>query len=190
MKTVSRAFLSTCLASVAMFGASNALADDTLRRPLDRPDYDVEVEPHGTIGVSPLYAAAGVGAGVRLSIPIAREGFLPKVNDSVAISFGGDILHYSGCVYKSCGANYVVAPVTMQWNFFVHRNWSFMAEPGVAAYYGFFDDPCINVTPCTTHTRAGIVPAGFVGARFHTSDHVAITARVGYPTMSLGVSFQ
>ena len=188
---MNRAPLLALAAGTAMLIAPrSAAADDTIKRPLDHRIYPIEIEPHGTVAVSSLYNAAGVGAGVRLSVPVLNEGFLPKVNDSVAISFGGDFVHYDGCIGHRCGANYLIAPVVMQWNFFVSNSWSLMAEPGVAGYYGFFDDTCAGVAgPCVGHTRAGILPAAFVGARYHASEHVALTARIGFPTFSLGASF-
>ncbi|MGO9837182.1 MAG: hypothetical protein ACLP1X_23545 [Polyangiaceae bacterium] len=192
--------------AVAVLAASVALADDTIRRPGDHADYAVEIEPQLLWGWEHYnYAPTdGVGLGARFSIPILTNGFVPSINDSVAISFGVDWLHYSygGCYYYNgyrpgyCAnigdANYILFPVAMQWNFFVARHWSVFGEPGLNVYHGFLDY-CSNVPagyPCANPaTTTGIEFAFSVGGRYQFSDHAALVMRIGFPTFSLGVSF-
>jgi hypothetical protein len=66
-------------------------------------------------------------------------------------------------------------------------------EPGFAIYHGFFST-CqnFNGTACahpTGFAETGIVPALFLGGRYHFTDRVSLTMRIGYPTLSVGVSF-
>jgi hypothetical protein len=184
----------------------DARADDTIKRPGDHPQYGVEIEPHGLWGWTHYnYAPVdGFGLGARFSIPIVDNGFISSINNSVAISFGVDWLHYAGtgCYYYydpryrgPCydvgDANYLFFPVVMQWNFFVARKWSVFGEPGFFVYHGFFDY-CAGAAPgavCSNPTATGVDFAFFAGARYHISDHVALVMRVGYPTFSFGVSF-
>jgi hypothetical protein len=192
-------------ATTILLGARRASADDTIKRPGDHPSYAVEIEPHGLWGWRHYYLAPndGLGLGARFSIPIVENGFVPSINNSVAISFGVDWLHYSGdtCYYyfgaprdlcSSLGdANYLLFPVAMQWNFFVAKRWSVFGEPGLVIYHGFFDY-CANVPPglpCSTPTQTGVDLALYAGGRFYFSESVALTMRIGYPTFSLGVSF-
>jgi hypothetical protein len=194
------------LGTAILFGARNASADDTIKRPGDHPSYSVEIEPHGLWGWRHYYYAPndGLGLGARFSIPIVDNGFVPSINNSVAISFGVDWLHYSGdaCYYYfgprapgpcySLGdANYLLFPIAMQWNFYVAKRWSVFGEPGLVIYHGFFDY-CANLppgTPCGNPTQTGVDFAFYAGGRFYFNENIALTMRIGYPTFSLGVSF-
>ncbi len=173
--------------------SSIARADDTIKHPGDHPDYGVEIEPHGLLGWwgGPGYTGDGFGIGARFSIPVVKNGFIKTINNSVAITFGGDVLFYSGCWYYNgnCSATYLDFPVAMQWNFFVAQHWSVFGEAGLYLYHGFFNDcPFQNGCPGTP-TETGIYPAFFAGARYHFNDKVSLTMRLGFPTASIGVSF-
>lgn len=131
---------------------------------------------------SDWYGGAGYGAGARFSIPIVDKGFVSSINDSVAIGFGADWLHYDACYYAArygCGANYVFVPVVLQWNFFVAQRWSVFGEPGLFLYHGFFDtnycDPRFN--GCAYPTATGVDVAFWAGGRYHFSDTMALTMR-------------
>jgi hypothetical protein len=186
--------------------ARPAKGDDTIKHPGDHPKYAVEIEPHGVWGWTHYnYAPVdGFGLGARFSIPVTDDGFVKSINNSVAITFGVDWLHYSGtnCYYYNdprfrgpCydvgDANYLFFPVAMQWNFFVAQHWSVFGEPGLVIYHGFFDycGAAPPGAPCSNPTTTGVDVAFFVGGRYHFGDHVALTMRIGYPTFSLGVSF-
>ena len=166
--------------------------------------YDFELEPHLVIGTEPPGpgAGSGVGFGVRASFVVAPDGFIRNINDSVAVGFGIDVGHYAGswalngyrdqCLHFEPGPagtsictevtsnggtyNYVYVPVVMQWNFWFTRRWSAFAEPGLNVYYvgshGLYVDPAV-----------------YVGGRFRVSDRMALTLRLGYPTISFGASF-
>jgi hypothetical protein len=185
--------------------APAARADDTIKHPGDHPDYAVEIEPHGLWSWTHYDYAPndGFGLGARFSIPIVKNGFVPSINNSVAIGFGLDWLHYSGasCYYYNGGhngacydvgdANYLFFPIVMQWNFFVAKQWSVFGEPGLVIYHGFFDY-CAGAPAgfnCGNPTSTGVDFAFYLGGRYHVSDHVALVLRIGYPTFSFGVSF-
>jgi len=188
------------LASFALIGsvAGRAHAQSTIRVPGQRPAYSFELEPH--VLFTPFEApddpsGDGLGLGVRGTLELAPEGFIPKLNDSVGIGFGLDWIHYDGlngrgycrqfeytpqgvpvCVETSThSSNYLFVPVVMQWNFWLHRQWSVFGEPGLALSHG--------------SDGFGVLPVFNAGGRFHFNDSVALTMRVGYPSFSLGVSF-
>src|SRR6185312_1309652 len=104
------------------------------------------------------------GVGFRGSFHIA-DGFVKSINDSVAIGFGLDWATSNSDVY---------IPIVMQWNFWLSTHWSVFGEPGI----GFGSGPRQNVWPTL-----------FAGGRFHFTDKIALTLRVGYPAVSIGVSF-
>jgi hypothetical protein len=174
-----------------LFASAGARADELIiKRPGDHPKYTVELEPHGILGLGAFdYGSVAIGAGGRVGIPIVQNGFIPTLNNSVAISFGADWAHFLGCYDSlySCSADYLEFPVTMQWNFFLTRSWSVFGEPGFYIYHGWFNNCPVGCG--TTPTATGAWPAFYAGARYHFSDKVTLTMRIGYPTFSIGVSF-
>ena len=185
-------------------------ADDTIKRPGDHLRYQVELEPHGLLGWDAFgWGAFGVGFGVggRASIPLAHNGFVPKINNLPAITFGADWAHFGGScglyLYAgSCAANYFYFPVGLQWNFFVSKDWSVFAEAGFAPFFSVYDDYCdlYAATPGVSDrdlaicrsgrpSRLNVQPWGSVGARYHFSKTAALTMRIGVPSLVIGVSF-
>jgi hypothetical protein len=183
------------LAAASLLNPALAYADDTIKHPGDHPDYHVEIEPHVLFAYDGIFADSGFGLGGRFSIPIVKNGFVPSINNSVAIGFGVDWVHYSdNCHYRDrfgaygCDANYFFFPVVMQWNFFVAQRWSVFGEPGLFIYTGSYDNNCPPNSPCDI-SRSGVRPAIYVGGRFHITDTLSLTMRLGWPTLSVGLSF-
>jgi hypothetical protein len=151
--------------------------------------YPLELEPHFAFGAENVYGATGFGAGLRVGIPLA-VGHVGAAPDNLAISFGGDILHYDNCYYgNDCGANYLMVPVAAQWNVFVARRVSFFAEGGAFLYKGWFDGCGPDGPGCSAPSNFGLLPTVALGGRVHIGDNAAFTLRIGYPTSTLGVSF-
>jgi hypothetical protein len=164
-----RAAVASAVVFAGVLGvAASARADDTIRHPGDNPKYVLEIEPHLLAGYYSPYPdpSPGIGFGARFSIPLVDPGFVPSINDTIAITFGADVLLYNKAV--------VAFPVAMQWNFYVAQRWSVMGEPGLEIDAGD-----------GVHIR----PALWAGARYHFNDHLALTMRVGFPTFSVGLSF-
>jgi hypothetical protein len=179
-------------AALAVLGvASPASAQDAYRAE-DRGEfanYSLEVEPHFTFGPDNVYGASGFGGGLRLSIPVVG-GALGNVPDNLAVSFGGDIVHYDNCYYSDqCGANYLMFPIAAQWNLFLVRRFSLFFEGGAYIYKGFFDNCGPVDNGCSAPSDFGVLPTFAVGARVHLSPGAALTARLGYPTTTIGFSF-
>ncbi len=194
--------LTAALASTVL--TSTASAQSIIKQPGNHPDYVVEAEPHlvfafGDPPGSDLDADSGMGLGARFAIPVAQQGLLPKLNDSVAIGFGADYVRYTGgshagrCIRWESGpagtrvctdttasggsADVLLFPLVFQWNFWLTEKFSVFGEPGLALTY---------------EDREGVDFAPFViwaGGRFHFSEVAALTLRLGYPSATLGVSF-
>lgn len=185
--------------ALATLVAQPASAQSTIKQPGNRPGYVFEAEPHLDLGLfNPpgLGAGTGLGAGFRGTIEIVKNGFISKLNNSVGIGFGLDYLSYDRwqgrrgqcarfepgpagvpiCVELRDHVSYFFLPVVMQWNFWLHRKWSVFGEPGVAFY---FDDGHFDFAPFVF----------YAGGRYHFTDRIALTMRIGYPSFSLGVSF-
>jgi hypothetical protein len=160
------------------------------------PAYKLEIEPH--LNVQYFYTDAfgghGLGPGVRFGIPIVSPGFIKKLNNSVAISFGPDLLRFSpqtkACNRDGCfeGDAFwaLYFPVTMQWNFWITDKWSVFGEPGVVARTPFGD--CDRGFGCRKNQPIWF--GFYAGARWHFGETTALTIRLGYPQgVSVGVSF-
>lgn len=196
-------FLGASTALAVLGWQSEASAQSTIKTPGVRPHYIFEAEPHLLLGAfdPPGFGAgSGFGLGFRGTFDIVPAGFIRAINDSVGLGFGADWVHYDGsggprgrceeydtapdgtrvCVDVSGsgeGADYLYLPVVMQWNFWLHRQWSVFGEPGVGLHLTEFDD--LDFDPFIL----------YLGGRFHPTQNIAITARIGYPTFSIGASF-
>lgn len=185
----------------AAFVAEPASAQSTIRRGGSRPIYTIDLEPH--LLLTPFNPPGvgtgnGFGIGARATFEILRDGFIPSVNDSVGIGVGLDWIHYDGsdveqtdrcvrveqapngipvCVEVAGDTDYLWFPVVMQWNFWLHKNWSAFGEPGLAIQLEDMDE--FGISPFIL----------LLGGRYHFSDKAALTLRLGYPMFSLGASF-
>jgi hypothetical protein len=189
-RAIRRCVLSGLFLGVALAPLTASAQEAPYDRDGDPSVYPIEIEPHFTFGAENVYGASGFGAGLRLSIPVVAS-LLANTPDNLAISFGGDVVHYDNCYFSDrCGADYVMFPVAAQWNIFVARRVSLLVEGGVFVYKGFFDGCGPGDGPgCVSPSDFGILPTVAIGARIHIGRNASFTARLGYPTVTLGVSF-
>jgi hypothetical protein len=191
-------FFAFALAACGFSLSVRAHADTgIIRNPGDHSRYSFEAEPHLLLGLFDPPGPAdgtGLGLGFRGTVTLVDNGFVPTINNSVGIGFGADLVHYGGgrqiCVTDS-GPSHVTAcsntdsvnelwiPVVMQWNFFLSRQWSVFGEPGLAMRYQSV--PGVR--------NLSVDPQLYLGGRWHFSDQMTLTMRLGYPTFSVGVSF-
>jgi hypothetical protein len=196
--------LASGLAMAVVVGNSRDASATTIIKDPHPPEYKVEIEPHLNVQYlfRDTYGAFGFGPGVRFGIPIMSPGFIKSINDSVAISFGADLLylrpHRKFCDRGVCtdfggdGFWALYAPVALQWNFWITDKISVFGEPGLVFRTPFGDD-CDRLYGCRRGSfgdKDGPVWWAFYGGvRFHFSDTIALTLRAGYPTgLSVGVS--
>jgi len=165
-----------------LLAPSVALAEESIvKQPDQHPSYLAELDVHGLVAYwgGPLllgrYGTTGFGPGFRASFNILKDGFLPNVNDSVAIGVGADL------VFGIDNTVRFVTPIVMQWNFWLTQHWSVFGEPGVALEFPM-STPQGSEPPYVS-------PALFVGGRYDFNDHITLTARLGFPMSTVGVSF-
>jgi hypothetical protein len=184
-----RLLFGSALSAVSLsLAATPAWADDTIKHPGDHPSYGVELEPHVLLGWNGVYGGSAWGVGGRFTIPIVQNGFVQEINNSVGITFGLDFMFYDNCYYNgACSATYMQFPVALQWNFYVAKRWSVFGEPGLFIYHGFLANCPNGFNGCPQAT--GVEPAIFLGGRYHLSDTMALTMRLGFPSFSFGLSF-
>ena len=170
--------------------AGPASAQSIIKRPGAHPDYVFEAEPHLIFRDRHGHGGMGFGPGFRGTVVIVDRGFISKINDSVGIGFGMDILFGDEHCHGGRGNNrgtchdhgtQFVLPVVMQWNFWLHRKWSVFGEPGFALIMGDNDHgDNLDFDPFVLHA----------GGRFHFTDTITLTMRLGFPAqLSVGVSF-
>jgi hypothetical protein len=185
MKTSSACGTAAACAFIAALALpSAARAEEMVVR--ERVVYPVEIEPHFSFGAENVYGSAGVGGGLRVSIPFAA-GHIGRIPDNIGITFGGDLLHYDNCITNSdCGANYLMLPVAAQWNVLVARRFSLLFEGGAYFYKGWIG---VCSPGCDAPHDLGVLPTLAVGGRIHIGENAALLFRIGYPTVTVGVSF-
>lgn len=200
--------------AAASMSAAPARAESTIRDPRP-PVYAVELEPKLNLNyfLFERYGGQAVGPGIRASIPLMSPGFVRTINDNAAITFGLDLMHYDGTGYygwsgycngnpKNCPGWYVgyntsfwaiQLPVALQWNFFVATRWSVFGEMGLTFRHAFLADTawCSSpgyAGPCSPNANDFFFTF-YGGGRFHFSEKVALTMRIGHPTaFSIGAS--
>ena len=185
--------------AAGMFTTTTHAHADTLiiRSPGDHSRYLFEAEPHlllGLIDPPGVASGTGLGLGFRGTFILVDNGFVPSINNSIGLGVGLDWVHYghgrahcnrdqgpSGvCNFDdSESVNNLWVPVVMQWNFFLSRQWSVFGEPGLAVRY----------TSTPDDHKVSVDPQFYAGGRWHFSDQMTLTMRLGYPTFSVGVSF-
>jgi hypothetical protein len=160
-----RLFLACLFATVLC--ASPARAEESIiNQPGEHPRYGIDVEPHVLVGYGGFGIKDGTpGVGVRGTFILVENGFVPSINNNVGLGLGFD-------AFLSGGA--IDIPVVMQWNFFLSTHWSVFGEPGIGLELG---------------GRGVLHAVAAVGGRYHFTEHIALTMRLGYPTASIGVAF-
>ena len=177
--------------------AAPAAAQSVIKRPGAHPDYVFEAEPHLALSFYRRHdVEEGFGPGFRGTIEIVDNGFISTINNTVGIGFGLDwLFHGEHCHGRRGGPNVgcdghdhdrIIFPVVMQWNFWLSEEWSVFGEPGVALEFtedhdddDFDDDRDLVLDPFVF----------FAGGRYHFTDAISLTMRVGWPYFSVGVSF-
>jgi hypothetical protein len=196
-----KSLLALAAASIVLaVSPSDARAESIIKNPGDHPDYVAELEPHGLFGWGHRYGSGGFGLGVRATFKIVDNGFVKTINNSIGIGVGLDWVRYGGCYYDGwygpgryrygcAGSDYFMIPVVMQWNFWLTTRWSVFGEPGFHIYHRSFDNYCGGLPGCNPPSSTNLDFAFYGGARFHFNETIALTMRIGYPTLSVGASF-
>ena len=198
--------LSVLATGAALLSSTPAHAQSIVKQPGNHPNYGLELDPHLVAQYADLpYTSAGVGVGVRLSIPFVQNGPISSINNNIGITFGMDWAHFGddglchGYGYapyypETCNANELWFPVAVQWNFFLTRIISVFGELGLSPHYTSFgyDGPCDPAVGGTcayrTHNLDLFEPVFWGGGRFLFSRSVGLTVRLGWPYISVGAS--
>jgi len=178
------AALSTLAVVASALLPSSASAQD-IKTPDGHPDYRAELDAHFTVAVfrkgllafkgdheKAYFGVPGFGGGVHASIELADPAFIPKLNNTIGITFGIDVTSCSGAC-KNDAVLYF--PVALQWNFFFSKEWSAFGEVGPMIRADLGD----QVLP-DLYAEAG--------GRYLLGDDGALVLRIGFPFVTLGAS--
>lgn len=132
--------------------------------------------------LSPWYYGFGAGAGVRYMIPIVPNGFIPTLNDSFELEFGGD---FWASLWSPTITYYgLTIPAEALWTFHL--------VPAVSVYgklaLGF------NLY----FSSAGPLPSSFIplyfnlgpGVLWHVGQGIDLRAELGYGGARIGLGFK
>jgi len=198
------AFSGSALLVIA--ASTSALAQ--IGNPGAHDHYSAEIEPHLVVqwNDQPWWDDDGIGLGLRASIPVLEDGPVRTINNSLAIGFGLDWAHFDDACWgpgprprptleDDCSADDFWLPVVAQWNFFFSELISAFPELGLAIQHTRWDgDWCgrgRELYRCTDgdYSDTDVELVLWLGVRFHLAESVAITLRLGTPSLLLGVSF-
>jgi hypothetical protein len=193
-------FAALAAAAFALLLASSASAQ--IKSPRSHPHYGVELEPHLVVqwADEPYWDDTGIGVGLRASIPVIEDGPINSINNSLAIGFGLDWAHFDDCGPWNdvCDANDFWFPLVVQWNFFLTKSISLFGEFGLAFQYSTLDwdgpipGNCARINGvniCNNDVDdLDVELVLWLGARFLLSDNIALTLRLGSPSLLFGVS--
>lgn len=94
--------------------------------------------------------------------------------------------------YEDCSINSFWFPVVLQWNFYLTDIISVFGEPGLAIVHHRWDrwGRCWSPDFCDPDGNdTTLRPALWGGARFMFSDRIGATVRLGFPSITAGISF-
>jgi hypothetical protein len=107
----------------------------------------------------------------------------------LAVGVGLDWAHTGRCrrgsVTYDCDADNFEVPLVVQWNFFFTDVISLLVELGLDVRYESWED----VNGVTDDDDIEVFPQFLIGPRFIVGKSVAIPIRIGWPYLSVGVSF-
>jgi hypothetical protein len=183
------------LASTVLLATFANEASAQIRSPGAHVRYTAEVEPHLVLQHSD---GEGIGVGMRASFPIIDNGPIRTINNSLALGIGLDWAHWDDeCGnWADCDGNDFLIPFVVQWNFFFTDFISAFPELGVAVEYESWEgdddwDRLCRGRYCDGDGD-GDIDIEFViwlGVRLHITEEIAVTIRLGRPSVLIGVSF-
>lgn len=199
------------LAAVVALTANDAHAAGIIKNPGDHPSYGVELEPHGLLRwdshYGDYYGSTGYGLGMHAVIPFLDNGPIDRINNNMGIGFGFDWAHYSqnycynnfffvrgvpGVYNCNVYGNGFMFPIYVQWNFFLTDIISVFGEAGFGiaddTYTANFIGGCPLGASCSD-SQIDVFPYFEPGARFLFGRTVGMVVRVGYPLLTIGVTF-
>ena len=178
------------------------LASAQIKRPGAHPKYSFELEPHLVLDWGNHEGPGndeGIGLGLRATIPFLDNGPISKINNNMGIGFGLDWAHngdacdswrHGNRVYDDeCTVDVFMAPVVVQWNFWLTPIISVFGEAGLQIERTHWEwKDCPGGSDCDG-SDTDLEPVFWGGGRFlfGAGSSVGGVVRLGWPYVSLGV---
>ena len=146
------------------------------------------------VGHAWFFGATTIGAGVWYSIPVVPDGFLPMLNDSFAVEFGGFLTYWHDSItygFGDCSYTYYrISPLAgVRWDFMLTPEWTVFGLAKMGFNYGFgsnFD--CGAGNTAARPDISGITADGGVGAYWNFSQDMALRLEGGPFGLNVGIS--
>jgi len=184
------------LSSILLFAVVAVSLSSVAEAQIDRPgahvSYSAEVEPHLVLQHTD---DDGIGVGVRASFPVIDNGPVRTINNSLALGVGFDWSHWDDeCPgpFDDCDGNDFWIPLVVQWNFFFSDLISAFPELGIGLEYETWEEDyldCRRGDWCDDDGDLDVELVLWLGVRFHLAREVALTVRLGTPSILIGASF-
>lgn len=172
-------------------GMRDAQAELIIRNP-DEHTFRFNFEVHG-IATYSFWGSFAPGVGVRFQIPIMRNGFIPRLNNSIQLGVGLDAVFYP--FYRDAYNTFyggLTVPVMLTWNFHLVPRFTLFGEVGLAPTLGFWNgyyDRCGAGNFFWCYLTPGFAVGGHLHFR-QPAGYPALTFRVGFPVnLTVGVTF-
>lgn len=181
MKFMSKLVLVVALSASSLAFANKLKEPGALLDESEKTERPMQLSVHGTLPWGGYYGWA-LGAGANLYIPLAKNGFISKLNDSFGIDFGLDAvfhLPYWGGAYAQ--PFNLLIPVNARWQFYMLKQLQVYANLGLEIDIWFGYPYSALYWP--------VRPAFHVGAQWFFSEKVGLKLEVGYPGLRFGVVF-
>ena len=177
LRTLTVGFFACLLGCLVLTAApSEAHAANVIKQPGAHNHYSWELEPHLAVRWGRWYDnGAGVGPGIRASIPFMHNGPIDTINNNIGISFGLDTYFFNNSVVGWS------APVAFQWNFYFTEVISVLGEVGLHSE--------LDVATNGGGDRFDVYPLFQGGGRFQW-DRIGVLVRLGWPGASVGCNIQ
>lgn len=169
---------------VALAPWTSHAAGSDARRVVDSDDWVLEDAGRHTrfqeLNLSLALWPDTIGLAVWYDIPVAHDGILPRVNDSISIEFGGLWMVHRGYWYGGNNTYFsFIAAVGPRWDLYLTRSWQlfFTLKLGLEFGVGPYDPDWF-------------VPGVSLGAEYKLSRPSLLRLELGYPAgFSIGISF-
>ena len=159
-------------------------------------------DEHKSMDLSFLFHAiwyGGVGTGVRIGIPVAPRGFIPKLNDQVKIELGASFQNWwTWHVHPVCNGDHVgvffrmAMPVLLRWDFFLTNLVTVYGGIGVEIGVPFHRDPdvasCLRSHPSYVYGWATFAAQMGILLNFH--DNVSLRMQFSHTGFDIGIEFR
>jgi len=113
----------------------------------------------------------GIGAAGRYALPIFKDGFIPELNESLEVEFGGDF------IFPTFGTGPALVVIAAE------PRWTFHFTPQVDGYFKLGVAGLISLGPSLF---SPIQPVAGIGLAYKVAGNLWLRAEACYPIMSLG----